>query len=318
MLDATRLKYNEISLGDVTFDGAMGLAFIFWNGSRTRAKAGQNAKWHINIKGMETVLSREEIGTVLLGRVEPWTLKAEPARTRLYEIACQTDGIMPRDLAMAASLYRTAQMDQLGVKRENVSYRLERVLPLTPSDMYKSMYAMKAEDETSNCIGKIDKYSPCGGVEHAKMIPFILLSLTLIFAWVLAAILWKNVPVDVPHNAATWRKAAFIQLDAMKVVMGNTRKISRSQNRSPIFDIEAGNAFCEIPEANVLVTSEEGIVILIKTEAKEESSKLEIQSEASTPGIIESSSLSIMTAIVEAEHRNTKQPSGHKDPDSFA
>lgn len=303
MVNATNLGKYNFARGDVTFDGAMGLAFTFWNGTQEYASADATAKWMINIYGMETVLSRTEIDKVRLGSYKPWVLKAEKSRTRLYKITCDTDGVLPKDLAMATSLYRTAQMDQLGIKRTNVSYRIERLAPLTSSDLYKSLYAMKAEDEMDNCQGTIDFYRACGGVEHWKMAPFILLSTALTLMWVIAGIFLRNISFQVPHSAATWRRAAFLQLKAMNTLQGNKSNREYSKKCEQLsFDLEAGQAFCIIPEAHTLLWENQNVVVV----PVEQNKQLGLLPKQFAHGVVES----------ELEKALSGKPSDAKGPKS--
>ncbi len=166
--------FRDYTLGDLTYDGAMGLAFFFWEGNTTER---EGLRKFISIMGIETVLSKEEVARVLLGKMESWLLFPPPSRTRLYEISCETDGLLPKDLTRAVPLYRITQMEQPGVKRVNVNSAFSRLMPLTSSDIVKAGFSLKAEDGSATCTGKIDRYTECGIVLLPRIMPFFITSI---------------------------------------------------------------------------------------------------------------------------------------------
>ncbi len=105
--DWSYMPKGVISRGDLTYDKATGVVFIFWE---TGSAPGSNHLYfnrsHIFVEGIESVLSNSEIERVLLGSYEPWTLKLDERRTRIYTISCTTDGLLSSDLARAVSLVR--------------------------------------------------------------------------------------------------------------------------------------------------------------------------------------------------------------------
>lgn len=96
---------NAVSRGDLTYDRATGVVFIFWDSEKSPAsdRLADNSS-HIFVEGIESVLSTDEIDRVLLGSYDPWTLQLDQRRTRMYDIRCFTNGLLSSDLARAVSL----------------------------------------------------------------------------------------------------------------------------------------------------------------------------------------------------------------------
>ncbi len=128
-------EHRPYALGDVTYDGSLCMAFMFWEG-RSRKKNGERKS--LAVSGIETVLDPKETFRISLENPKPWDLVTTPSRTRMYDISCETDGITEKDLVHGLSIYRTMQMEQPGVKRIDVNCDLSSVPPLTANDVLRS------------------------------------------------------------------------------------------------------------------------------------------------------------------------------------
>eukprot|EP00180_Rhodochaete_pulchella_P004626 Plantae.Rhodophyta-Rhodochaete_pulchella.ctg904.p1 GENE.Plantae.Rhodophyta-Rhodochaete_pulchella.ctg904~~Plantae.Rhodophyta-Rhodochaete_pulchella.ctg904.p1 ORF type:complete len:236 (+),score=19.61 Plantae.Rhodophyta-Rhodochaete_pulchella.ctg904:308-1015(+) len=162
--------------------------------------------------GMETVLQKSSIDRVL--REEEfvaWNLTLPANHTRLYTVSCYSDGLLSRDLVHAVSVYRTMQLEQPGVVRRDVRFKLSNLEPISSSDVLKAMFALKAEDSTSTCAGVSEEYTMCGDFNITAALPLILAMVIIIGLWgavLLRSIVMKVPAIRTPHNAETWRSFA--------------------------------------------------------------------------------------------------------------
>lgn len=125
----------------------------------------------ISAKGIETVLSDENMKRVLIGERNQWPLPLENSRTRQNTINCRTGVLRPWDLVRAVYLYRTIQMEQPGLRRKGVNGRIEKVPPMNSSDVVKAAFALKADDWSGICTGNIDAYRKCGTFKTIFALP---------------------------------------------------------------------------------------------------------------------------------------------------
>ncbi|KAK1865770.1 hypothetical protein I4F81_008293 [Pyropia yezoensis] len=212
---------SRYAAGDLTYDGATGVAFFFWEEppppdeaaaatAAGGASAGGTAR-RVYVAGVEVVLNASEMARVLHPDPAPWVLDADPARARTYAVALSTNGLRAADVVMAASIYRTSQMEQPGVRRVGVDGQIERLPPLTPSDVLKAVYALKAEDGRSTCAGTVGVYVPRGTVRLVTLLPFAVALVVVGGVWVgLAAATRGLADLHVPHDADSWRSFALV------------------------------------------------------------------------------------------------------------
>lgn len=199
--------------GDLTYDQSTALAFLFWP-TRTVPDA-MRARYNgtvIHVRGVERLLTDGETQRVLRGEREPWQLRLDAVRTRSYDIRCHTDGLTALDLSSAVSLYRTVQMEQPGVRRNEVQGVLARLSPLNSSDIAKAAFAIKSEDWSDECIGTVEKYRECGGFQIHFVTPFFGLSACIVVGWIAVALSVRNIADDVPVSAVEWRERAMSSL----------------------------------------------------------------------------------------------------------
>ncbi len=105
--DWNYMAAGMVSRGDLTYDSATGVVFILWDAGTEHAPDqpyGNSST--IFVEGIASDLSENEIERVLKRSTEPWTLKLDETRTRIYSIRCATDGLPSSDLAQAVSLVR--------------------------------------------------------------------------------------------------------------------------------------------------------------------------------------------------------------------
>lgn len=200
--------------GDLTYDGALGVAFYFWEMPAIPVELSQrttqkSSGYRIRAAGVETVLTEEQIARVLEKSVEPWSFSLTPKLARVYDIECRTSNLTSGDMAQAVSLYRTTQMEQPGVRRSHVKQNLALLEPLNQSDALKALFALKAEDGTSVCRGEIPVYTTCAWYDWRRGVAFAAIGGVVAVGWVIA--LWmsrKTGDVFVPYDAESWRKFA--------------------------------------------------------------------------------------------------------------
>lgn len=95
----------------------------------------------LRVRGIEAMLTDEEIERVLKGREEPWEILLTNERTRVYDISCASPGLGWRDLMKAVSIYRTIQMERPGLQRKKGTSFQERVPPMNSSDVVSAIFA---------------------------------------------------------------------------------------------------------------------------------------------------------------------------------
>lgn len=214
---ATDAVTSRYAMGDLTYDGATGVAFLFWEVSPPSDEAAAadapppaaRGTSRVHVRGVEVVLNASEMDRVLHSDGTPWRLDPVAGRARTYAVALSTSGLRAADVAMAASIFRTSQMEQPGVRRSDVHARIERLPPLTPSDVLMAVFALKAEDGASTCAGTVGVYVPHGTVRAAAVIPFVAAVAVVMGVWAaLAAATRGLTDLHVPHDAESWRSYA--------------------------------------------------------------------------------------------------------------
>ncbi len=221
---------GKFCFGDVTFDGSLGFAFMFWE-ERNQRHFGLRKP--LSVMGIETVLSEKESLRVASGRNTSWLLSIVPSRTRLYEIQCDSDGMTAKDLAHAIGIYRTMQMGQPGVRRDDVMYNISRVNALSSSDVLKSAFALKSEDGSDTCTGEIDLYVPCGDFQVLRLLPFVISATLLGLGWIIVKFLFPEGEDTVPVDASAWRLIAHNQAIALRCLLeANLQKVTHPENET--------------------------------------------------------------------------------------
>lgn len=215
LLDSAKLQF---SLGDVTYDGSMGMAFIFWEG---RKRENKKRRYSISAAGIETVLNKKETDRLARAESRPWNLTVDPLRSRTYEVSCITDGMGEDDLAHGLTIYRSMQLEQPGIQRSDVQSNISRVTPVTANDVIRSAYALKSEDGSRTCSGEIDVYEPCGSFLMDKGMPFIGVGIAVTILWIFVQAFVKD-REPVPHDAASWRELAHNQARMLKYFLEAT------------------------------------------------------------------------------------------------
>lgn len=214
---ATDAAASRYAMGDLTYDGATGVAFFFWEAPPPPEEVATTGApppaarrtSSVHVRGVEVVLNTSEMNRVLHSDGAPWRLDAAPGRARTYSVALSTSGLRAADVAMAASIFRTGQMEQPGVRRSDVHSRIERLPPLTHSDVLKAVFALKAEDGASTCAGTVGVYVPRGTVRAAAVIPFAVAVAVVMGVWAaLAAATRGLADLHLPHDADSWRSYA--------------------------------------------------------------------------------------------------------------
>lgn len=197
--------------GDLTYDFNTGLAFFFWAQPCKNIPSDRSHTWYkLHARGVEALLSEEEISRVLKGSEEPWEIVLSEERTRVYDVSCESPGLGWKDLMKAISIYRTIQMERPGLQRTEGTGLQQRVPPMTSSDVLKALFALKAEDVRSKqCIRQVPVYQQCGAFEWPKALPFLLLTvLTMLMALSLQVFSIASASLPVPHNSESWRRVA--------------------------------------------------------------------------------------------------------------
>ncbi|CAN8068295.1 unnamed protein product [Agarophyton chilense] len=191
--------------GDVTYDTATGLAFFFWS-VRTENENGQR---QVATKGIEVLLNEQDKRKVLTGNEAVWKISPDSNRSRLYSISCASKGLHWTDLTRAVSIYRTVQMERPGEKKENVNGNIKNIMPLTSSDVLRSLFALKAEDISSTCDGLVPQYTQCGTFDVSKASILLVVNsfaVLLYLALRIAGLKQRHVPF--PTNVSSWKKYA--------------------------------------------------------------------------------------------------------------
>eukprot|EP00171_Calliarthron_tuberculosum_P012508 IDg12508t1 len=197
-------------LGDVTYDRATSLAFLFWDGGEKQldGREGRGILAH----GVEAVLNRSEQHRLLMYPTlipgDPWTVRAMAENARRYIVYCETDGLLSVDLVRAVSLYRTTQMEKPGMQRDGVNGRIEKIPAFNRSDATKALFAMKIADWSASCEGEVDVYLECGVFLAAYVVPFFATAGLLAVIWVTVSVALTRVDIKVPHDVYAWRKQA--------------------------------------------------------------------------------------------------------------
>lgn len=206
--------------GDVTYDGAAGVAFFWWElpappagGEVIPPQHRRRGGTAVAVRGIEVLLSPPQVGRVLQRGLDPWILPVPAGNhTRAYTLTCGTDGLRSRDVAMGVSLYRTMMMEQPGVRRTGLgapTASITALPPLGPSDVAKAAYALKADDASSTCEGMVRVYRPRGAYHPASAVPFGVAVAAVVGVWAaLAAAGRGGGRVCPPHNGESWRAYA--------------------------------------------------------------------------------------------------------------
>lgn len=224
------------SLGDLTWDKSTGMSFIFWENGITRDEnTRQFNRSILSAKGIETVLSDEVMKRVFLGKKDPWTFPLNNSSTREYDINCSTDGLTSWDLVRATSLYRTMQMEQPGLRRVGVNGDINKVEPMSNSDIVKAVFAMKADDWSGTCTGDIDVYRKCGTFKSLFVLPFVLLATGISVGWVIINCVLETGPLDAPVDAVTWRQYAVKAMSVHKIEAEGPPTQVESWRRGPSY-----------------------------------------------------------------------------------
>lgn len=210
---------KRFCVGDVTYDGSLGAAFMFCSGQSATMRTGNRRQRNrISTQGIEHILSRDDVHKKKLGSTTPWRVQTSYNRTRLYNIICSSDGLLPRDLTKAVSMYRTTQMEQPGVRRKDVGHLIEKLSPLNVTDTLKAAFSLKAEDNSETCSGNVDIYTTCGDFKLPLMLPFICMSLFLIILWLAFKLHLSDYTGNdvLPFDCPSWRQLAHNQAMILK------------------------------------------------------------------------------------------------------
>ncbi|GAB0495224.1 hypothetical protein MMPV_006523 [Pyropia vietnamensis] len=206
---------GRFSMGDLTYDGATGVAFLFWEvppppEAAAAAAPGLGRRTvRVHVRAVEVVLNASEVDRVFDPDPTPWTLPAVAGRARTYAVALSTDGLRAADVVMAASIFRTGQMEQPGVRRTDVHSQIERLPPMTSSDVLKALLALKAEDGNSNCAGTVEEYLPRGTFRLVTALPFTVAVVVVLGVWAALATATRGLAdLHIPHDADSWRSFA--------------------------------------------------------------------------------------------------------------
>lgn len=199
--------------GDLTYDKSAATVFIFREGeSRLVRTFASFNRSRVRVIGVEMILTHAEVARFQAeerGAKEDYRLRFSPTRSRTYDISCLTDGLLPRDLARAVSLYRTATLEQPGVVHERVNGSIGNLPPISASDVAKAAYALKSERWTQSCRGDIDVYRTCGTFKWTFVLPFGVLATVVGVVWAASMCMWRAGGVSVPHDAASWWRQAY-------------------------------------------------------------------------------------------------------------
>lgn len=232
VINSSLAKWQESSAkarfvhGDFTHDTALGVGFAFWpldppSGSRpslppslaTNGMEGgaPQPPRRIWAAALEMVVSDEEvqIGMRMVAEGNTrWDLPVTASRARIYNLSCLSSGLVDRDLTRAASLWRTMQMSSPGTVQSHVGSNISRLAAITPNDLARALFALKAEDVSSVCVAPVRVYDKCGQFNFRHAIPLTILVVVLLGIWAVA--LWAawDLPPDVrvPIDAAGWRR----------------------------------------------------------------------------------------------------------------
>lgn len=199
--------------GDLTYDKSVATIFIFREAeSRLLQSFPTLNRSRIRVIGVEKILSPAEVARFQReekGAKEDYVLPISAERSRTYDISCLTDGLQPRDLARAVSLYRTAIMEQPGVVHDHVNGSMNNLQPLFPSDIAKAAYALKSERWTRSCTGDVDVYRTCGTFKWIFVLPFGILAMLVVVVWGAVTCLCRAGTIPVPNDAKGWWEQAY-------------------------------------------------------------------------------------------------------------
>lgn len=223
--------------GDVTYDNATSLAFLFWDAG-THELRGQKRK-RVRAEGIEMVLNDTDTTRLTeQPKVKPgkiWHVKATKLNARRYNVHCETDGVLSKDVAYAVSLYRTIQMEQPGLRRDGVKGRIQEVAALNGNDTAHALFAMMSADWSESCSRKVDVYTSCGHFNLAFVAPFFTAAAALAALWLTLSCALSWVATHVPHDARSWRQQAHKLVQARE---SPERRLARSTNGGEDFDFE--------------------------------------------------------------------------------
>lgn len=157
--------------------------------------------------GLESIL--QGISENDVRKVGQMVIQLNSSSTRVYKISCDTDGLASKDLAKSVMFMRTAQIEIHPTWNISNS-SIEALRPFTTSDVLKSLFALKASDQVTNCTGKIEVYRECGIFQWRQASYVCFLYCLMLIAWLLMSLFSsKYRDIAVPHDSITWRKYAY-------------------------------------------------------------------------------------------------------------
>lgn len=212
--------------GDLTFDTKVATVFIFkeFGTAPVASRRGASSnRTKIRVVGVEKILSEQEKSRErYLNPAEPYPVRIAGTESRKYLISCETDGLRPRDLARAVSLYRTATLEKPGVFRDEVKGKMANLKPLDATDVAKAAYALTTERWANTCEGDVEVYRSCGTVNVWFLLPFGIVSVLIFAVWVFVRCSIRTVPEHVPHDAHGWRERALAMAREMHLQKHNS------------------------------------------------------------------------------------------------
>ncbi len=226
--------------GDLTWDNVVATVFIFWEaGSVPLGDRTLMNRTTVRAKGIEMILSSKEWNEAPKWSKTPWPLPVNASRARTYEIACNTDGLLPRDLAWAISMYRTGYMEQPGVKHTEVAGKISNLKALDRTDVAKAVYAWRADRWVDSCPGFIDVYTTCGTFNLTFILPFAVMAMGIILAWIVVHLALRGMSACAPNDAESWRRQAHSLAQRMNWGGGDLQGGSSDAIYDPgLFDVE--------------------------------------------------------------------------------
>lgn len=240
------LTANEYSVGDYTYDGSMGCAFMLAETKRT-GKPRNDSRLTVSVIGIETVLLPSETRRAAREESRPWNLDADPERSRLYNLSCATDGMTADDFAHGLAIYRAMQLEQPGRERSDVRSNLSRIDPMSVNDVVRSAYALLSDDVSSTYRGSIDVYTTCGDFHTEKGVPFVALTVKLTLVWVFLRSFVVD-SEDVPSDAAAWREIAHEQARVVEYFLKEQEKEEKDLFGNDTFVDDEGERYYGGPQ----------------------------------------------------------------------
>lgn len=135
-----------------------------------------------------------------------------------YKITCSNTSLSYIDFQRAIQVYRSTQLEsKMKIhKAENISVGTDWVegpSPLQPSDIVKSVIALKAVDKQA-CVGETFMYTTCGTYDLETFMPLLgtLIVLLVIGAVTELLVRRRDAYLPIPTTAVSWSKFAYLEM----------------------------------------------------------------------------------------------------------